>query len=141
VQPNNHNAYTLGSIGKHNVVIACLLSEKYGIASATTVAMQLLFSFHSICFNLMIEIKKEIPNNDADIRLGDIVISNLTNTREAVMQYDYDKALSDGDFQRTGMLSRSSQILLTALSKLKANHLTREKRFFDFLIGIEQTLS
>lgn len=26
VQPNDHNAYTLGAIGKHNVVIACLPS-------------------------------------------------------------------------------------------------------------------
>lgn len=35
---NDHNTYTLGSISKHNIVIACLLKGKVGTASAATVA-------------------------------------------------------------------------------------------------------
>lgn len=29
VQLNDHNAYTLGAVGKHNVVIACLPGDEY----------------------------------------------------------------------------------------------------------------
>lgn len=45
----DHNAYVLGRID-HNVVTACLPSGEYGTASAVTVAMQLLSSFHFIRF-------------------------------------------------------------------------------------------
>ncbi|KAB8231567.1 Pfs, NB-ARC and TPR domain protein [Aspergillus alliaceus] len=140
VQPNDHNAYILGRIKKHNVVIACLPNGEYGIASATTVAIQLLSSFHSIRFGLMVGVGGAVPNRDADIRLGDVVVSKPTDTHGGVVQYDYGKALSGGDFQRTGMLNRPPQILLTALSKLHANHLTEESQIPDFLADIKRNL-
>jgi nucleoside phosphorylase len=133
VQPNDHNAYTLGSIGRHNVVIACLPDGQYGITSATTVAIQLLSSFRSIRFGLMVGIGGGVPNRDVDIRLGDVVVSKPTNAHGGVVQFDYGKALSGGEFQRTGMLSHPPQILLTALSKLKANHITGRRQFIDFI--------
>ncbi|KAJ5597521.1 Nucleoside phosphorylase [Penicillium hordei] len=138
VQPNDHNAYTLGSIGKHNVVIACLPYGQYGIASATTVAVQLLSSFRSIRFGLMVGIGGGVPNEEADIRLGDVVVSKPTNTHGGVVQFDHGKALNGGQFQRTGMLSHPPQILLTALSKLQANHITGRGRFVDFIAEIER---
>lgn len=36
--PNDPNAYTLGSIGKHNIVIACLPEGEIGNNSAATFA-------------------------------------------------------------------------------------------------------
>src|ERR1700735_1807094 len=36
--PNDPNTYTLGSLGKHNVVIACLPKGKVGTNPAATVA-------------------------------------------------------------------------------------------------------
>ncbi|KAK6811339.1 hypothetical protein RU639_012789, partial [Aspergillus parasiticus] len=140
VQPNDHNAYILGRIKKHNIVIACLPNGEYGITSATTVAMQLLSSFHSIRFGLMVGIGGAVPNRDADIRLGDVVVSKPTDTHGGVVQYDYGKALSGGEFQRTGMLNRPPQILLTALSKLQASHLTEESQVPDFLADIKRKL-
>lgn len=140
VQANDHNAYTLGSIGKHNVVIACLPYGQYGIASATSVAVQLLSSFRSIRFGLMVGIGGGVPNEDADIRLGDVVVSKPTSTHGGVVQFDYGKALNGGEFQRTGMLSHPPQILLTALSKLQANHITGRSRFMDFLAEIERKI-
>ncbi|KAL4786140.1 hypothetical protein BJX76DRAFT_346425 [Aspergillus varians] len=139
VQPNDHNTYTLGRIGEHNVVIACLPSGIYGTSSATAVAMQLLSSFGSIRLGLMVGIGGGIPNKDADIRLGDVVVSKPTDTHGGVVQYDYGKALtqSAGDFQRTGILNQPPQVLLTALAKLQANHLTGRARFLDFLAEIE----
>jgi nucleoside phosphorylase len=71
----DQNTYTLGKIGEHNIVIACLPGGAYGNVSAATVAMQLLSSFHSIRFGLMVGIGGGVLSSNADIRLGDIVVS------------------------------------------------------------------
>jgi hypothetical protein len=46
--PHDDNVYTLGRIGHHNVVIACLPKGKYGLTSATSAAKDMLRSFPSI---------------------------------------------------------------------------------------------
>ena len=53
-QQSDDNAYTLGRIGAHNVVLACLPLGVYGTTSAATVATQMLSSFVSIRFGLMV---------------------------------------------------------------------------------------
>lgn len=129
---NDHNAYTLGRVGNHNLVIACLPTGEYGIASAATVTVQLLSSFPSIRLGFMVGIGGGVPNSDADIRLGDIVVSKPTSRYGGVVQYDYGKALN-GSFERTGVLNRPPQVILTALAKLQANHLTEDSRIPEFL--------
>ncbi|PWY91538.1 hypothetical protein BO94DRAFT_622965 [Aspergillus sclerotioniger CBS 115572] len=136
VQPTDHNAYTLGAIGEHKIVIACLPSGAYGTTSATSVAMQLLSTFPSIRFGFMVGIGGAVPSKDADIRLGDIVVSNPTDTHGGVVQYDYGKSSSGGGFRRTGMLNHPPRILLTAFSKLRATHLLRGSQFMDFLADL-----
>ncbi|KAK9485193.1 hypothetical protein V1527DRAFT_452484 [Lipomyces starkeyi] len=113
VQPNDHNAYILGRIGNHNIVIACL--------------PRVNMALHQ-------------PPRDAGIRLGDVVVSRPTNVHGGVVQYDYGKALSGGGFQPTGMLNRPPQILLTALAKLQASHLTEGSQAMDFLDGIKHKI-
>lgn len=139
VSSHDHNAYTLGKIGEHNVVIAGLPNGKYGNTSATVVAMQLLASFDSIRFGLMVGIGGGVPNIDADIRLGDIVVSKPTGTYGGVVQYDYGKALSRS-FERTGMLNQPPSFILTALTQLQANHLTEESQILQFLSEMEEKL-
>ncbi len=90
-RPNDSNSYVLGSVGPHNIVIACLPSGVYGTTSANTVAMQLLSSFPSVRFGLMVGIGGGAPGGDADIRLGDIVISRPAGAFSGVVQYDYGK--------------------------------------------------
>jgi nucleoside phosphorylase len=138
ISSTDHNAYVFGGIKEHNIVIACLPSGDYGLVSANTVAMQLLSSFRSIRFGLMVGIGGGVPNSVADIRLGDVVISKPTDIYGGVVQYDYGKALNGGRFQRTGMLNRPPQILLTALSKIQANHLTDESKIADLMAEIGQ---
>ncbi|KAL3478577.1 purine and uridine phosphorylase [Aspergillus californicus] len=140
VPPHDHNAYTLGSVGKHNIVIACLPAGEYGIASATTVSTQLLSSFRSIRLGLMVGIGGAVPNDEVDIRLGDIVVSKPTSTHGGVIQYNYGKALNGSAFQRTGMLNRPPQLLLTAVSKLQANHLTGSQKFIGYLEELGEKL-
>ncbi|KAL7936819.1 hypothetical protein V8C35DRAFT_293895 [Trichoderma chlorosporum] len=54
VATNDNNSYTLGRIGKHNVVIAVLPDGEYGISSAARVAADLLHSFPSIRIRLLV---------------------------------------------------------------------------------------
>lgn len=42
------NMYTLGRIGDHNVVLACLPAGQTGTISAAAVAMQMKSTFHAI---------------------------------------------------------------------------------------------
>ena len=133
----DQNTYILGNIGDHNIVIACLPSGAYGNVSAATVAMQLLSSFQSIRFGLMVGIGGGVPSNSADIRLGDIVVSQPADTSGGVIQYDLGKALSGGQFQRTGMLNRPPKVLLTALASLQAHHFTEDSRVLEFISDVQ----
>ena len=76
MSPNNDNIYTLGKIGEHNVVIAVLPDGEYGIASAASVAIHMLYSFPNIRLGLMVGISGGAPSRKHDIRLGDIVVSD-----------------------------------------------------------------
>ncbi|KAF2193057.1 purine and uridine phosphorylase [Zopfia rhizophila CBS 207.26] len=117
--PNDHNTYTLGSIGGHNVVIACLPKGKYGTNSAATVATSMISTFPSIKVGLMVGIGGGIPPK---VRLGDVVVSAPVDQYPGVVQWDMGKAEKDGNFKRTGALNNPPSALLTALTKLETKH-------------------
>ena len=75
VSPNDTNHYTLGKIGKHNVVIAVLPDGTYGTVSAASVATNMLNSFPNVRIGLMVGIGGGVPSEKHDIRLGDVVVS------------------------------------------------------------------
>ena len=115
---NDSNAYEYGSIHGHNIVIACLPSGEYGIASATSVAKDMLRSF-SIRVGLMVGIGGGVPKHG--IHLGDVVISKPSGQFGGVVQYDFGKSMTDGKFIRTGSLNSPPKALLTALSSLQGD--------------------
>ncbi|KAF6833240.1 Vegetative incompatibility protein HET-E-1-like protein 16 [Colletotrichum musicola] len=131
--PADHNSYALGKVQGHNVAIACLPAGVYGTTSAATVAKDLLRSFRSIRFGLMVGIGGGAPSEEQDIRLGDVVVSQPAGTNGGVIQYGRGKALLEGGFERVGSLNAPPQILLTALSGLQANHLCGQGRLPQFL--------
>lgn len=112
---NDTNAYTLGSIGKHNVVIACL--PIMGIAPAATVAAHMITTFPAIKFGLMVGIGGGIP----PVRLGDVVVGFPVDAHPGVVQWNRGKDESDG-FKRTGALSPPPTALLTAIRKMQSRH-------------------
>lgn len=118
---NDTNIYTLGSIGEHNVVIACLPAGQTGTNSAAAVAMQMKSTFRAIRFGLMVGIGGGVPSAETDIRLGDVVVSQPGNGHGGVIQYDFGKS-TPNRFERTGFLNTPPQILLAALAKLRANY-------------------
>lgn len=119
--PSDKNTYTLGQIGPHNVVIACLPAGIYGETPAATVAAHMLSTFHSIRIGLLVGIGGGIPSREHDIRLGDVVVSRPEGTLGAVVQFDRGKTTA-GHFARTGSLNKPPLVLLNALADLEAEH-------------------
>ncbi|KAH7201284.1 hypothetical protein DER44DRAFT_670403 [Fusarium oxysporum] len=124
VSANDSNHYTLGKIGKHNVVIAVLPHGEYGISSAAGVAKDMLHSFPNVRFGLMVGIGGGAPTPEHDIRLGDVVVSASGHGKGGVFQYDFGKAVQGQEFQETGFLNQPPTILRTAVHGL----LTQYKR-------------
>ncbi len=136
-QDGDSNIYSFGRVGKHNVVIACLPEGSTGNNSAASVAQDLMRSFRSIRFGLLVGIGGGVPTK-TDIRLGDVVVSTPSGTHGGVVQYDFGKAVGEGIFKRTGVLDKPPSVLLSAVSKLKATHDRRDPQLHDFLSAIQQ---
>ncbi|KAN0087168.1 hypothetical protein V8E54_000856 [Elaphomyces granulatus] len=117
------NAYILGEISGHNIVIACLPSGVYGTVSAATVAANMRTTFPSVRFGLMVGIGGGVPSTNNDIRLGDVVVSKPTGILGGVVQYDYGKTVASGVFQQTGMMNQPPQVLLNAIARLHADEI------------------
>lgn len=113
------NIYTLGRVGHHNVVIACMPKGQMGTTSAAAVTAQMMSTFTSIRIGLMVGIGGGVPS-EADIRLGDVVVSQPCKTHGGVVQYDFGKDTPDG-FERTGFLNAPPSVLLNALAHLTAS--------------------
>jgi nucleoside phosphorylase len=122
VSTRDNNVYTLGEIGKHNVVIAVLPDGEYGTSSAASVARDMLHSFPNVRFGLMVGIAGGAPSRKHDIRLGDIVVSASRDGNGGVFQYDFGKTLQDKSFRSTGFLDQPPTILRAAVTGLKARY-------------------
>ena len=122
-QNGDENEYTLGRIGVHNVVIACLPAGLIGNSPAAIVANNLRRSF-PIKFGLMVGVGGGVWSKKNDIRLGDIVVSQPTGTHCGVVQWDFGKIRKDGKFQRTSSLDKPPPVLLHALQELRTFDLT-----------------
>ncbi len=117
------NNYTLGRIGVHSVVIACLPVGVTGNTSAAIVAEHIKYSFPSIRFGLMVGVGGGAPNAKDQIRLGDVVVSRPIGNSGGVIQYDFGKTIQEGRFVRTGSLNRPPDVLLSAVSSLQARYI------------------
>lgn len=124
---NDTNTYILGNIAMHNIIIACLPSGHYGTNNAATVASNMRRSFPSIRIGLIVGIGGGVPGK-ADIRLGDVVVSD-----KGVVQFDLGKAIGEGQFRRTGTLNRPPHALLTAVAKLRADHVSKPSQMPSIL--------
>ncbi|KAF2198283.1 purine and uridine phosphorylase [Delitschia confertaspora ATCC 74209] len=127
---NDENSYALGSIGGHHVVIVCLPAGRIGNNPAVAVATQMKATFKGIQFGLMVGIGGGVPSAGADIRLGDVVVSQPHQTFSGVVQYDSGKATTSR-FERTWSLNSPPQKLLGAVARVQANKLLGKSRFSD----------
>jgi nucleoside phosphorylase len=132
-EKGDENEYTLGRIGVHNVIIACLPAGLMGNGPAAIVANNMQRSF-PIKFGLIVGVGGGVWSKKDDIRLGDVVVSQPTGTHGGVVQWDFGKTEKDGKFRRTGSLDKPPPVLLHALQEL---------RTFDITDGVdlEESLS
>ncbi|KAK0629260.1 nucleoside phosphorylase domain-containing protein [Bombardia bombarda] len=105
------NVYAWGQMGHHAIVIACLPAGRYGTSLAATTASSLLASLPQIKIGLLVGIGRGIarPDENRDIRLGDIVVSQPDGTTGGVCQHDLFKAKS-GDNRELFYIRRPSNV-------------------------------
>ncbi|KAK5111060.1 hypothetical protein LTR85_012279 [Meristemomyces frigidus] len=115
------NSYTFGRVGQHDVVVACLPAGVTGKASAATVAKEMIRSF-PIRAGFIVGIGGGLWRDKADVRLGDVVVSQPDGMHGGVVQWDFGKMEKEGVFRRTGTLNKPPRPLLNAVQGLKATH-------------------
>jgi nucleoside phosphorylase len=130
------NIYSCGRVGEHNVVIACLPEGRIGTNSAAAVAMQMKSTFESIRFGLMVGIGGGVPGEEADVRLGDVVVSKPHKVHGGVVQYDLKKSIPNG-FERTGFLDAPPTALLNAVANLRAKHIRGRSQLLEHLAKLD----
>jgi len=133
---NDENTYALGSIGGHNVAIGCLPAGRIGNNPAAAVAMQMRATFKGLRFSLMVGVGGGVPSAEADIRLGDVVVSQPDKTFNGVVQYDFGKTTPSG-FGRTGALNAPPQTLLGAVAKVRANELRGRTKMREYIARLD----
>lgn len=136
--PNDRNAYVLGRIGDHNIVIASLLGDTYGLEPAAAI-VHMSSTFCALRFILSVGIGSGVPSSNADIRLGDVVVSHPTGTAGGVIQYDFGKVLN-GRLKQIGRLNRPPAVLSYALSHLRAVHAMGRGRVGRYISDIQGEL-
>lgn len=133
---SQNTVYDIGRIGTHSVAIASLPKGHTGIASATSVAKELVITFPNAKVILLVGIGGGVPSDKNDIRLGDVVVSTPENNHGGVIQYDFGKALVDG-FKITGALNSPSEELLRYLSAVNTDHMeyagTDKMKYLSYL--------
>jgi nucleoside phosphorylase len=134
---NDENLYALGSIGGHNVAIVCLPAGRIGNNPAAAVSTQMRATFKAIRFGLMVGIGGGVPTDEADIRLGDVVVSQPSWGFPGVVQYDVGKATPSG-FKRTGSLNSPPSLLLSAVNKVRADELRGRSKLLEHVSKLER---
>ncbi|KAH8193638.1 hypothetical protein TruAng_012197 [Truncatella angustata] len=130
--PGDDNIYTLPEMGVHNIVVACLPAGMTGNNSAATVAKDMLRSF-PIKVGLMVGTGGGVWSQKADVRLGDIVVSQPDGMHGGVVQWDFGKTEQGGVFRRTGTLNKPPRPLLGAVQEIKTKHMTDGDRLAQYL--------
>ncbi|RWA13450.1 hypothetical protein EKO27_g1631 [Xylaria grammica] len=115
------NSYTLGRVGKHNVVIAALPRGEYGLVNAANAAKDMIRSFPNLRAGLMVGIGGGAPARH-DIRLGDVVVSSAGSGNGGVYQFNFGKTIQNEAFASTGFLNKPPAFIMTAVSTLETTY-------------------
>jgi nucleoside phosphorylase len=135
---NNENSYAFGSIGGHNVAIACLPANQISNNPTAVLATQLRVDFNAIRFVLLVGISGGFSTTKADIRLGDVEVDQSHQTFGGIVQYDSSEATLSG-FERTRSLESLPHVLLRAVAKVRANQLRRRSQLYTYASKPERT--
>ena len=142
---HDENSYTYGSIGRHNVVIACMPPGQPGKVSASKLVQPLSQSFPNLKIHLFVGIGSGVPriprpdNPDNDIHLGDVVIGWAEQSGvPGVVQWDLVRYLEDGNTEPLGILDKPDRRLLSALGLLLRNRIFGRTKFPEHLKRLQK---
>lgn len=121
--------YNIGRIGKHYTVAACLPHGRTGSGAASYLAGAMNVAFPSLQRRFLVGIAGGVPNEELDIRLGDVIIG----TR--IVQYDFGKTLPNGKFQRTREPFKAPRILPNALNEFKVRGNDQARQLIDQMMS------
>lgn len=116
------NDYTLGMIGKHNVVIASLPEGRYGTRNAAAVARDMARTFTDLRFAIMVGIGGGAASRKNDIRLGDVVIAAPSGPCHEIVNFACGKLIQGQEFQCIGSQTNTPQLLANAVAGLNSFH-------------------
>ncbi len=133
-QQGDTNAYTLGSLCGHKVILVCLPGEQ-GKGLAAGVATDLSRTFLNVKWWFLVGIAGGVYSNKHDIRLGDVVISWLEETHSGVVQYDLGRDTDDG-FYPKGHLHPAPLQLKSTVEKMRSNHRMKNNNNIDDFVGL-----
>ncbi|KAL4966408.1 5'-methylthioadenosine/S-adenosylhomocysteine nucleosidase [Aspergillus stella-maris] len=133
-KPQETNSYCLGSIGRHNVVIVCPPSGRYGTNAAADCVGRMMEKFPSVKYGFLVGIAGGVPTDKDDIRLGDVVISQPQGLHGGAIQHDLQKIGAGGKSIRTGYLSPPPTTLLNALTKFQTSGKDRRSHIEERLL-------
>lgn len=135
------NAYSTGSIGRHNVVLVHMAGM--GKIAAATAAANLRASFEGVQLAIVVGVCGAIPlrkQPDAEIHLGDVIIS------EGLVQYDFGRRYPSNQFARKDTprdnLPRPSPEIRAVLAKLQVEQGRRalHERTIGHLLDLREKL-
>lgn len=121
----DRNIYTLGSIGKCNVVITC---PSMGTAAPDINVMTIMF--YKIKFNLLVGVGSGIP---PDIRLGDVVVGTFEGLRLSEMTLNSGDAEAKISVHAETWATAPPYLLLLALKKIKTEYWLSGSKIPEYL--------
>lgn len=133
--PNDTNVYTLGRIGKRNVVVAISGKRDWGLSTVAITATHMIRSFPNIKSFLLVTITGGAPSMYHDIRLGDIVVSAPRNG-DAVFQFDYGRTIQGQDFIPKKLPTTTPMFLQIAVNRLKDRYRLGTSRLEDSINSV-----
>ncbi|KAF7136843.1 hypothetical protein CNMCM5793_006413 [Aspergillus hiratsukae] len=119
---NDSNAYTLGSIARHNVVLVCIPAGAMDTGAASTAVSGMLHSFPNIRIRLLVGIAGGVPNSHSDMRLGDVVVGSPIFGSGGIILLDS----NNDEVDEMGTLETPPRELGNALLTLQARHMRRK---------------
>ncbi|KAK0722523.1 hypothetical protein B0T26DRAFT_851375 [Lasiosphaeria miniovina] len=132
--PGDRNAYSVGAVGHHNVVLAHM--PGIGKASAAAVAADCRASFPNIKLAIVVGVCGAVPNslNGDEILLGDVIIS------EGIFQYDFGRQLPERFVPKETLLDslgRPNSEIRALLAKLKSDRKMLQDKMMSYLTVIQ----
>ncbi|KAK6356078.1 hypothetical protein TWF718_000452 [Orbilia javanica] len=131
----DQNAYTIGRIGKQNIVLCHL--PGMGISGASSAAANLRMSYTNVKLVLIVGVCGAIPflSDGKDIFLGDIIISDSAINHGFGRQYPDEFERKSGGEETLGFVDNQIKALLRKLETKRSND-----KFREDTISILQTL-